>query len=76
MANEDLQRDLSTVEADLVLNVQSLAGDVTLQLLTLRGKHYIHSSEFPLFFLLNAKDYERLASVDALLLSGETRGAQ
>lgn len=74
VANEDLQRDLSMVEADLVLNVQSLAGEVTLQLVTLGGKHYIHSSEFPLFFQLGAKDYERLAGVDAGLIAGERRG--
>jgi hypothetical protein len=74
VANEDLQRDLSTVEADLVLDVQSLAGEVTLQLVTLGGKHYIQSSEFPLFFQLNARDYKRLAGVDAGLVAGETPG--
>jgi hypothetical protein len=74
VASEDTQRDLSMAEADLVLTLQSLTGEVTLQVVTQGGKHYIHSSEFPLFFELNAKTYERLAGVDASLIAGETRG--
>ncbi|MEZ5570469.1 MAG: DUF4340 domain-containing protein [Halioglobus sp.] len=73
VADEDLQRELSDAEADLVLNIQSLAGEVTLELVSLNGGHYIHSSEFPLFFKLNRGDYERLAGIDVSLIAGDTR---
>ena len=71
VADEDLQRELSVEEADLVLSIQSLAGDVTLELVTLHGKHFIHSSEFPLFFACSAYDFDRLTGIDARLISGE-----
>lgn len=71
VAGEDLQRDLSTAEADLVITVQSLAGDVTLEIVTRSGEQFIHSSEFPLFFTC-ATDCERLASVDAGRIAGES----
>jgi hypothetical protein len=70
VAGEDLQRDLSAAEADLVITVQSLAGDVTLEIVALAGEHFIHSSEFPLFFTC-ATDCERLTGVDAGRVSGE-----
>ena len=72
LADEDLQRELSATEADLVLNIQSLAGDVTLKLVSLAGNHYIHSSEFPLFFKCSAYDFNQLTDVDAGLISGES----
>ena len=71
VANEDLQRDLAAAEADLVLNIESLAGNVTLELITHDGKHYIHSSEFPLFFTCSAHDFNQLTGIDARLVSGE-----
>ena len=71
VANEDLQRELSAVEADLILQIQSLAGKVTLELLTLNDEHFIHSSEFPLFFKLSAFDFDRLTGIDFRLISGE-----
>jgi len=74
VADEDLQRELSATEADLVLSVEGLAGTVTLQLITQGGKHYIHSSEFPLFFELGTAEYDRLAGIDAGLISGEVKG--
>jgi hypothetical protein len=70
VAGEDLQRDLSAAEADLVMTVQSLAGDVTLEIVTRSGEHFIHSSEFPLFFTC-AADCEQLTGVDAGRVSGE-----
>lgn len=71
IADEDLQRDLSAAEADLVLKIQSLAGEVTLELVTLNGEGFIHSSEFPLFFKCSAYDFDRLTGIDARLISGE-----
>lgn len=71
VANEDLQRELSAAEADLILQIQSLAGKVTLELLTLNEEHFIHSSEYPLFFKLSAFDFDRLTDIDFRLISGE-----
>ena len=71
VASGDAQRDLAEAEADLVFTVESLAGKVTLELFHQDGKHYIHSSEFPLFFTLSAYDYDRLDSIDYRLISGD-----
>ncbi len=71
VADEDAQRELSEVEAELVLKIQSLAGDVTLELLTLNDEHFIHSSEYPLYFKLSAYDFDRLTGIDFRLISGE-----
>lgn len=71
LASEDKQRDLAESEADLLLSVESLAGAVTLELFHKGDGYFIHSSEYPLFFTLNAYDYDRLAGIDARLISGE-----
>jgi hypothetical protein len=71
VADEDLQRELSAVEADLVLKIRSLAGEATLELLTLNGENFIHSTEYPLFFKLSAYDFDRLTGIDFQLISGE-----
>jgi hypothetical protein len=44
---------------------------VTLELITLDGNHFIHSSEYPLFFELSAYDFDRLMGIDFRLVSGE-----
>ena len=54
-----------------MLRVQGLAGDVTLTLVAQNDRHFIHSSEFPLFFECSAFDYDRLTGIDAGLISGE-----
>jgi hypothetical protein len=71
LASEDEQRDLAEAEADLVFNVESLAGMVTLELFHKGDGYFIHSSEYPLFFTISAYDYDRLASIDVGLISGE-----
>ncbi len=71
VADEELQRELSAVEADLILKIQSLAGEVSLELLTLNDKYFIHSSQYPLFFKLSAYDFDRLTGIDFRLISGE-----
>lgn len=71
LANEDEQRDLAASDADLVLVVQGLAGDVTLELFRQGERCFIHSSEYPLFFRLSAFDYDRLVSIDPGLILGE-----
>jgi len=71
VATSDRQRDLSEAEADLVLQVQSLAGATTLELFTLEQEHFILSSEYKLFFGLGAYDFDRLTGIDFRLISGE-----
>jgi hypothetical protein len=75
VASEDDQRELSQSEAQLVLQVDSLGGDVTLELFILEGKHYIYSSAHSLFFKLSAYDYDRLTGIDFMLISGEDLAA-
>jgi hypothetical protein len=70
VADEDGQRELAQSEADLVLQVTSLGGDATLELFTLNGEHFIHSSNHGLFFSLSAYDYDRLMGIDPVLISG------
>ena len=69
VAAKDMQRDLSETEAELVLQVQSLAGEVTLELFTVANEHFIFSSEYPLFFKLSAYDFDRLTGIDFPLIS-------
>jgi hypothetical protein len=73
LASGDAQRDLAAAESDMVLVVESLAGKVTLELFHHDGEHYIHSNEYPLFFTLSAYDYDRLATIDFSLISGDKR---
>ena len=72
LASEDEQRDLAETEAELVLAVESLAGEVTLELFRIAEKYFVHSSEYALFFKLTAYDYERLTTIDMGLIAGET----
>lgn len=74
IANPDQQRDLAEAEAALVLEVESLAGTVALELFTLGELHFVHSSEYPLSFTISTYDYERLMSIDFRLISGELNG--
>lgn len=69
VADEDTQRDLADAEADLVMSINSLGGETTLELFTLGEVHYIMSSAYPFFFSLGAWDYNRLTGVDLGLLS-------
>ena len=72
LASEDLQRELAAAEADLVLVVDSLGGQDTLELLTHEKQHYILSSRFPFFFALPTWDYDQLTAIDLGLISGQT----
>jgi len=68
VASPDMQRELSEAEAELVLKIQSLSGETTLELFSIEGEQFIYSSEYALFFRLSAYDYHRLTSIDARLL--------
>jgi len=72
VAAEDVQRELSGEEAALVLRVNSLAGNITLEFFTLRDEHFVLSSEYPYFFRIPAYDYDQLAGIDQRLLSASS----
>jgi len=55
-----------------VLEVESLAGTVTLELLRRGDSHFVKSSEYPFYFTISADDYDRLAGIDVGAISGET----
>ena len=75
VAAEDLQRELAAAEADLLLQVQSLKGQTTLELFSLEGSYFINSSEYALFFTISAYDFDRLTGIDFLLMSAEPNNA-
>ena len=64
VAGEDMQRELSTAEADLVMTIRSLSGDVVMELFQFQGEHFIHSSEYALLFKLPAGQCQRLTGID------------
>lgn len=71
IAGGDQQRELADAEPDLLIEVESLAGTVTLELFTLGESHFVLSSEYPLFFTLGDYDYDRLVNIDIRRISGE-----
>ena len=68
------EQQLNGSEADLVLDIDSLAGAVQLQLYRQGRDYFIRSSEYPLTFKLSAWDYDRLTTVDILRISGNYSG--
>jgi len=70
VADEDLQRDLAEAEADLVLQVQDLGGEVTLELFRRGEGRFLYSSRYPLCFAVGERDYDRLTSIDAGRIMG------
>ena len=68
VASADMQRDLSEAEAGLVLKIESLSGETTLELFSIEDEKFIYSSEYALFFRLSDYDYDRFTSIDARLL--------
>jgi hypothetical protein len=75
VAAQDVQRELSQAEADLLLNVTGLRGEVTLELFQFEGAHYIYSSRHDFLFRLSDYDYDRLTGIDFMLISGDRAGA-
>lgn len=71
VAREEVQDQLATEAARLLLQVESLSGNINLALFELDGEHFISSSEYPFFFRLSAYDFDRLSGIDFALLSGE-----
>ena len=69
VAQQHLQRELSAAEADLVLEVYSLAGEETLELFSLDNEHFIFSNVYSHFFKLSAYDFDRLTQIDISLIS-------
>ena len=71
VATEDARRELSETEADLVLQVRSLAGETTMEFFTAAEEHFVSSSEYRFFFKLSIYDFDRLTGIDFRLISGE-----
>ena len=62
------QDAVAEAEAKLVLKVQSLAGETTLEIFKIEGEPFIYSSEYRLFFRLSDYDYDRFTGIDTRLL--------
>ncbi len=74
VADEDQVRSLAETEADVIMDIESLAGTITLELIARDGQHFVHSSEYPLFFEIGELDFERIAGIDINLISGAANG--
>lgn len=74
VADEDQARSLADLEADLIMQVESLAGTVTLELIAHGEQYFVYSSEYPLFFQISEYDFTRLAGIDIALVSGAAHG--
>jgi hypothetical protein len=70
VADGEDRQELVNTEPDLILDIESLAGDIRLQMFSLEGQHYIRSSEYPFYFQLSAFDFDRLTGIDFVLMSG------
>ncbi len=71
IAGKGTQQELAQTEAELILRISSLAGEVTLQLFKLGEEYFVLSSEYSRLFQLSAYDFDRLTGIDAFLLSGD-----
>jgi hypothetical protein len=71
VAPAHLQRELSSADADLVLEIYSLAGEETLELFSRNNEHFIFSNVYSHFFKLSAYDFDRLTQIDIGLISPE-----
>ncbi|KAA1189653.1 DUF4340 domain-containing protein [Pseudohalioglobus sediminis] len=69
VAEESVAARLPEVEAELILQVQALAGDVKLALFELEGEYYIRSSEYPHLFVISAYEFDKLTGIDGILMS-------
>lgn len=72
VADPESQRMLSSAEAALVLDIESLAGQVTLSLYQVDNQHFIHSTEFPWFFQFSRYQFELLNGIDVIRISGDS----
>lgn len=70
LASEAARDELAFAEASIILQIESLGGEVTLELYALGEEQYIISSEFGRPFKLSAYSFDQLTGIDALLLSG------
>lgn len=71
-ADEQQLETLADVEPDLILDIQSLAGEVRFELMSTKASQFIRSSEYPLLFRIGEPVYQRLTGVDIGLIAGES----
>jgi uncharacterized protein DUF4340 len=70
VASAEQLSDLKGQEAELILQVVSLAGTFSLELFQLESQHFIRSSTHAQLFRLSGYTYDQLTGIDAFLLSG------
>ncbi len=70
VANQEQVADVKQHEADMILQVVSLRGEITLKFYKLGDAHYVRSSAFPFLFKLSGYDFDKLSGIDGMLLSG------
>ena len=71
VADPAVATSLAGTEAELVLEIEALSGDMVLSLFQYDGAHFARSSEIPVFFRISAYDFDRITGIDFLLMSGQ-----
>jgi hypothetical protein len=69
IAAAEIEAALAGKEAALILQVEALAGTVTLQLFAHQQQHFIRSSEYPYLFRISTYEFDQLTGIDSFLLS-------
>lgn len=70
VASAEQLGDLKGQEAELILQVESLAGNFSLELFQLESQYFIRHSTYSPVFRLSGYTYDQLTGIDAFLLSG------
>ncbi|MFV8818623.1 DUF4340 domain-containing protein [Haliea sp. E17] len=70
LAPQQLADSLQPAQAELILGIESLGGNFTLEFYLHEGQHYLRSSRYPFLFRLPGFIYERIRGLDSLILTG------
>lgn len=71
LASAEQLQGIKGLEAELILEVESLAGVITLSLFEQGEQFYIRSSAFPHLFRLSGYTYEQFTGINTIMLLGE-----
>ncbi len=71
LASAEEAQDIKGLEADLILEVESLSGTQTLTFFHQEARYFVRSSALPHLFRLSSYTYEKITGIDAVMLQVE-----
>ena len=74
IAEGETTGELVQVDAELVLDIDSLSGPVLLSFWQQDEHYFVRSSEFPVVFRINPYVFERVVGIDFMLMCGQGEG--